>query len=119
MTGLGTPKANLVVPALAGYSSQAPKVSAPTASGVEENNLLTFSTANNDAITVSDTSAGTNADSLSLAVLHGTLSLATTNGLSFTSGTDNSASFTVSGNAQQSGRGPERADLSAGDELLG
>ena len=119
VTGLGTPKANLVVPALAGYSSQAPKVSAPTASGVEENNLLTFSTANNDAITVSDTSAGTNADSLSLAVLHGTLSLATTNGLSFTSGTDNSASFTVSGTLSNLDAALNGPDLSAGDELLG
>jgi len=98
VTGLGTPKANLLVPDLAGYGSQQPpKVTAPTATGTEENNLLTFSTADNNAIDVTDTSAGTNADSLSLAVLHGTLSLATTNGLTFTSGTDNSASFTVSG----------------------
>ncbi len=98
VTGLGTPKANLLVPALAGYSSQQPpSISAPTASGTEENDLLTFSTTNNNAISVTDTSAGTNADSLSLSVLHGTLSLATTTGLTFTSGTDNSASFTVSG----------------------
>lgn len=98
VTGLGTPKANLLVPALAGYSSQQPpSISAPAAAGTEENNLLTFSTADSNAISVTDTSAGTNADSLSLAVLHGTLSLSTTNGLTFTSGTDNSASFTVSG----------------------
>ncbi len=98
VTGLGTPKANLLVPDLAGYGAQQPpKITAPPVTGVQQNNLLTFSTAGNDAISVSDTNAGLNADSLSLFVLHGKLSLATINGLTFTSGTDNSASFTVSG----------------------
>jgi len=97
VTGLGTPIANLLVPALAGYgSTQPPTVSAPSTASLTENGSLTFSSANGNAISVADASAGTNTDSLALSVSHGTLTLASTSGLSFT-GSNGTASFTVSG----------------------
>ena len=44
-TGLGTPIANLLVPALAGYSAtQPPSVSGPSAISVNENSTLLFAT---------------------------------------------------------------------------
>jgi hypothetical protein len=97
VTGLGTPIANLLVPALAGYgTTQPPTVSAPSTGSLTENGSLTFSSANGDAISVADASAGSNADSLTLSVSHATLTLASTTGLTFT-GTNGTASFTVSG----------------------
>jgi hypothetical protein len=97
VTGLGTPIANLLVPALAGYgSTQPPTVSSPSTASLTENSSLTFSSANGNAISVADASAGTNADSLTLSVSHGTLTLASTSGLTFT-GTNGTPSFTVSG----------------------
>ena len=98
VTGLGTPIANLLVPALAGYgTTQPPSVSAPASASLAENGSLTFSSANGNAISVTDASAGTNADSLTLSVSHGTLTLSTTSGLTFTSGSNDSSSFTVTG----------------------
>src|SRR5580704_14802997 len=97
VTGLGTPIANLLVPALAGYgTTQSPTVSAPASASLTENGSLTFSSAGGNAISVADASAGTNADSLTLSVSHGTLTLASTSGLTFT-GSNGTASFTVSG----------------------
>ncbi len=97
VTGLGTPIANLLVPALAGYgSTQPPTVSAPSTASLTENGSLTFSSSNGNAISVADASAGTNADSLTLSVSHGTLTLASTSGLTIT-GSNGTASFTVSG----------------------
>ncbi len=100
VTGRGTPIANLLVPALAGYGSvvsQPPGISAPTSASVMQNGSLTFSSAGNDAITLSDSQAGSNSDSLTLSVTSGTLTLASTSGLSVTSGANGSASMTVSG----------------------
>jgi hypothetical protein len=98
VTGLGTPIANLLVPALAGYgTTQSPSVSAPASASLAENGSLTFSSANGNAISVTDASAGTNADSLTLSVSHGTLTLSTTSGLTFTAGSNDSSSFTVTG----------------------
>jgi hypothetical protein len=97
VTGLGTPIANLLVPALAGYgTTQPPTVSAPSTAALTENGSLTFSSGIGNAISVADASAGTNADSLTLSVAHGTLTLASTSGLTFT-GSNGTASFTVSG----------------------
>jgi hypothetical protein len=98
VTGLGTPKANLLVPALAGYvPGVPPTISAPSAAGVTENSPLTFSLTNANAISIADTSSGSNLDSLTLSVGHGTLTLGSITGIAFTSGSNNSASFTVSG----------------------
>jgi Kelch motif len=98
VTGIGTPQANLLIPALAGYSQTvAPTITAPPTAGLQENGSFTFSAATNTAITVGDFSAGSNPDSLMLTVSHGTLTLASTTGLNFTSGTNGTSSFTVSG----------------------
>jgi hypothetical protein len=97
-TGLGSPVANLLVPALAGYSAtQAPTVSGPSAISVNENSTLLFATAQGDGITLTDAQAGSNADSLTLSVADGTLALGSTNGLTFTAGANGSSSMTISG----------------------
>ena len=70
MTGLGTPIANVLVPALAGYqASQPPAISAPISVAVNENSSLGFTGGN--AISVSD--AGGSAEQLTLTVSHATL----------------------------------------------
>jgi Putative Ig domain len=98
VTGLGTPIANLLVPALAGYAStQPPSVSGPTSASVNENSSLTFSSGQSDAITLVDNQAGSNDDSLTLSVGDGTLGLGSTSALTFSAGTNNSGSMTVSG----------------------
>jgi hypothetical protein len=97
-TGLGSPVANLLVPALAGYSAtQAPAVSGPSAISVNENSTLLFATAQGDGITLTDAQAGSNADTLTLSVADGTLALGSTSGLTFTAGANGSSSMTVSG----------------------
>ena len=99
-TGLGTPIANLLVPALAGYSPNQPTppgVSGPTSASVNENSSLTFSSGQGNAITLTDSQAGSNADSLTLSVSDGTLTLGSTSGLTFSAGANNSGSMTVSG----------------------
>ncbi len=96
VTGLGTPVANLLVPALAGYSSTpAPSVSAPSAESLAENSTVVFSTSGGDAITLTDSQAGSNSDSLTLSVADGTLSLGSTTGLTVTG--NGTSSMTVSG----------------------
>jgi hypothetical protein len=96
-TGLGTPVANLLVPALAGYSTtQPPSVSGPSAISVNENSTLVFATAQGDTISLADAQAGSNADTLTLSVADGTLALGSTSGLTSVSGND-SPSITVSG----------------------
>jgi hypothetical protein len=99
-TGLGTPIANMLVPALAGYSTsqpQAPSVSGPTSASLNENSSLTFSSGLSNAITLTDSQAGSNADSLTLGVSDGSLTLGSTSGLTFSAGTNNSGSMTVTG----------------------
>ena len=100
VTGLGTPIANLLVPALAGYSSnqpQPPSVSGPTSASMNENSSVTFSSGQGNAISLTDSQAGSNANSLTLSVSDGTLTLGSTSGLTFSAGTNNSGSMTVSG----------------------
>jgi hypothetical protein len=100
VTGLGTPVANLLVPALAGYSTtQAPTISAPSTASVTENQSLTFSSASGNAISVADASEGSNLDSLTLTVSDGTLTLSTLSGLTVTAGANDSSTITVSGTA--------------------
>ncbi len=97
VTGLGTPITNLLVPALAGYGTTAPSVSSPTSATVTENTSLAFSTANSDAINLTDPFSAGASDSLTLSVSDGKLTLGSTTGLTFTSGSNGSSSFTVSG----------------------
>ena len=74
-----------------------PAITGPTSASVTENNSLTFSSANGNEINVSDQSAGSNSDSLTLSVSEGTIALGSTTGLTFTAGANGSASFTVTG----------------------
>jgi hypothetical protein len=101
VTGRGTPIANLLVPALAGYGVTQPPpppgISGPTSTSLTQNGSLTFSSAGGDAVTLSDSQAGVNSDSLTLSVNDGTLSLASLSGLSVVSGANDSSSMTVSG----------------------
>ncbi|HET6328653.1 MAG TPA: hypothetical protein VFG04_28475 [Planctomycetaceae bacterium] len=96
VTGRGTPIANLLVPALAGYGTVAPIVNAPQGQVVAENSSLIFSAANNDGITTTDPFSAGSTDSLALSVSHGTLTLSSLTGLTLT-GLNGSPSFTVSG----------------------
>jgi hypothetical protein len=75
----------------------APKITAPTTATVAENGTLVFSTGNGNAISLADNGAGGNADSLTMTVAHGILTLGSTTGLIFSSGSNGSASFTVKG----------------------
>ncbi|HEV8067039.1 MAG TPA: hypothetical protein VGP76_04830, partial [Planctomycetaceae bacterium] len=75
----------------------APTVTAPASATMLQNSSLVFSSGNGNAITVGDSAAGSNSDSLTLSVAHGTLTLATTSGLTFTTGSNGTASFTVTG----------------------
>jgi hypothetical protein len=100
-TGIGSPVANLLVPALAGYTttttSTPPGISGPSTIDVNEDSTLLFSTANGDAITLSDAAAGSSTlDTLTLNVNSGSLALGSTSGLSSFSG-NNSGSITVTG----------------------
>jgi hypothetical protein len=70
-----------------------PTVAAPATASVNENGSWTFS----GTISLTDVAAGNNSDSLALSVAHGTLTLATTSGLTFTAGANGGASFTVTG----------------------
>ncbi len=76
-------------------SPLAPSITAPTSASMTENGSLVFSTGNGNSISLTDANPGS--DSLTLTVSHGTLTLSTTSGLTFTAGSNGSASFTVSG----------------------
>jgi len=73
----------------------APTLKAPSSVGVNENGSVTFSGSN--AITLTDAAAAGSSDALSLTVTHGTLTLGSTTGLTFSSGASGSASMTVTG----------------------
>ncbi|HEV8067517.1 MAG TPA: PKD domain-containing protein [Planctomycetaceae bacterium] len=72
-------------------------VSAPASASVNENASLVFSSATANGISVTDTGAGTNVQQLTLVAAHGTLTLGSISGLTFTFGSDGSASITVQG----------------------
>ena len=98
VSGLGTPVANLLVPDLGTslIGDQPPTVNAPSTAATNENIPLVLS--GSDGISVTDpNSVSITVDSLSLSVQDGTLTLSSTTGLSFTSGSNDSASMTVSG----------------------
>jgi hypothetical protein len=93
-----TPGVTPTVPSPAGFGvNSPPSASAPATGSLNENSSLSFSTANSNAISITDAAAGTNADSLTLSASEGTLTLESTTGLSFTAGVNGSSSFTVSG----------------------
>ncbi len=78
-------------------SQPGPTITAPAAAFLNENSSLTFSTANGNAISLTDNAASGTSDSLSLSVSHGVLKFGSTSGLKITSGSNNSASLTVTG----------------------
>jgi len=72
--------------------------SVPTAQNVNENTTLTFSTANANAVIVSDSLATTNTElQVTLSVSNGVLNLFSLSGITFISGADGSNTFTFSG----------------------
>jgi hypothetical protein len=58
---------------------------------------LTFSTSNKNAISIADGNAGSAVEPLTLTATDGTLSLGSMSGITFTSGSNNSASMTIDG----------------------
>jgi hypothetical protein len=98
-TGLGTPIANLLIPGLVddSQSGQAPTISSPSTGSLMENSSLVWSSGNGNLISVADSAAGSNDDSLTLSVSHGVLNLASTTGLTLTAGANDSSFMTVIG----------------------
>ncbi len=94
-----TPGVTPSVPSLTDLGANSPpSVSAPPTGSLTENSTLSFSAANSNAISITDAAAvGTDADSLTLSVSQGTLTLPSITGLSLTAGANGSSSFTVSG----------------------
>ncbi len=76
-----------------------PTVSVPAAQATPTGTALTFSNAAGDPITVTDSGSSSDTLQVTLSVAHGTLALATTSGLSFTSGASGNASMTFTGTA--------------------
>jgi len=74
-----------------------PSITAPSTAAVVVTSTLTFSTANKNAVSISDVSAGTAVEPLTLTAVGGTLALGSTTGITFTSGMNNSASMTIDG----------------------
>ena len=77
--------------------SSPPSISAPATASLAENTSLVFSTGSGNAITVADSNAGSNVEQLTLTVTKGTVSLATTSGITVTSGANGSALMTLQG----------------------
>jgi large repetitive protein len=82
--------------------NDAPVTGVPTAQTVFEDTVLTFSAANSNAITITDIDAGTTGlETVTLSVGHGTLTLATTAGVSIVSGANGSGAVTIRGTLAQ------------------
>ena len=97
-TGLGTPIANLLIPDMV---ARYPEFSASSAASVNSNSSLSFSTADGNAISVTDGFAGSNVEQLGLNVADGSLTLAPGSGVTVTSGANGTASLTVQGTLAQ------------------
>ena len=76
-----------------------PSITVPVAQTIDEDTPIIFSADNSTGLTVADTDVGegTGDLQLSLSVNFGTLTLASTDGLNFTAGEDNSDSITFTG----------------------
>ena len=103
--------------------NDAPTQSLPGMQATVEDTALVFSAANGNAITVADIDADPNPIQLGLSAAHGTFTLASTTGLTFTSGADGSGSIVVRGrqsdlNAALDGlRWQPNADYSGADTI--
>jgi Putative Ig domain/PKD domain len=72
-----------------------PTITAPATGSVNENASLVFSTAGGNAISVTDPKAGSGTEQLTLTATHGTLTLATTKGVTSTSASSSASSPTI------------------------
>ncbi len=85
------------------HINQPPSIVVPGSQSVAANdsssthNQLTFSSANGNALSASDSDANGNPEQVTLSVAHGTLTLASTSGLSFSAGGNGQASMTFTG----------------------
>lgn len=107
--------------------NDAPVNTVPAAQAVNEDTDLVFSAANSNAISIADIDASSSSVKVSLDVAHGTLTLATMDGLTFVDGTSNGqASVHVTGtiasiNAALNGlkyRGTQHYNTTRGAEAL-
>jgi hypothetical protein len=89
---LSAPTANVAIDVIG--VNQAPTIVAPASINATEDAPFTFS---GGAITLTDIDAFSGQETLSLMVSHGTLTLASTTGLTFNSGANGSAAMTVTG----------------------
>jgi hypothetical protein len=76
-----------------------PSVVAPQSVATDVNSSLVFSTSDNNAIVAGDSGGSGVTLTVGLSVGNGTLTLATTSGISITAGSNNSASMTLTGTA--------------------
>ena len=93
--------------------SQPPTVAAPATESVSDSSSLVFSTAKGDGIDGTDPEAGSTTEEIVLTATHGTLKLATTSGVKIVSGSNKSASMTISGTLASLNAALQRADLHA------
>ncbi len=85
--GAKTATASVAITVTGDSANQAPVNSVPGSQTVAEDASLTFSSANANAITISDPDAGSSVVQVTLASTHGTLTLPGTTGLAFVTGT--------------------------------
>jgi hypothetical protein len=74
-----------------------PAITAPPTASVTVTSTLVFSSANKNAVSIADINAGSAVEPMTLTATDGTLTLGSTNGITFTSGTNNSAGMTIDG----------------------
>ena len=98
-TGVGGPQTTTSTVGIAvNHVNQAPTNTVPGPQSTNQNTALVFSSANGNAITISDSDSGGNPEQETLSVNNGTLSLSQTTGLTFSAGTGtNNASMTFTG----------------------
>ena len=93
----GTLSANATTTLNIGAVNDAPLLSAPGPQTVDENAVLVFSTANGNALSLSDVDAGTSPVELQLSATNGILQMARTSGLTLVAGSDGSSTMTWRG----------------------
>jgi hypothetical protein len=93
----GTASVAIAVNAVKKTKPPKPIIKAPSTASVEENAALTFSATNGSSISLTDAAVSASSDSLTLTVTHGKLTLGSTNGLTFSAGSNGSASMTIEG----------------------
>lgn len=94
---IGSINPGLAIMSISNNANDAPIHSLPGSQLVNEDNSLVFGVANGNAIGISDADAGNNTIQTTLSVVHGTLTLGSTSGITITSGANNSSSLTLQG----------------------